>query len=66
MFTDNDKDRINLKDTVADQCQLEKYESRLKEGDLTAVSRVIESGQLNIDDIVSEVKSWAMSDFLRI
>jgi hypothetical protein len=45
---------------------VEEYASKLKEGDLTAVSRFVESGQINIDAAVIEVASSIVSDFLNI
>ncbi len=40
------------------------YVCSLKQGDLRAVDRFIESGRIHIDAIVSEVSSCAVCDFL--
>ncbi len=45
---------------------MEEYASRVKEGGLTAVSRFVESGQINIDAAVMEVTSSIVSELLRI
>ena len=57
---------IELSSIINELAGIEEYVCSLKEGDLMAVSRFIESGQIHVDAAVSEVSSWTVSDFLRI
>ncbi len=62
----NKVDDTRLKRVRRDLLEVEEYASKVKEGDLTAVSRFVESGQITIDAAVMEVTSSTVSDFLRI
>ena len=62
----NKVDDTRLKRVPWDLLEVEEYTSRVKEGDLTAVSRVVESGQINIDAAVMEVASSIVSDLLEV
>ena len=55
---------IELSSIIYQLAGVEEYMCSLKEGDLMAVSRFVESGQIHIDAAVSKVSSWTMSDFL--
>ncbi len=57
---------IELRSIIYQLAGVEKYICSLKRGDLSAVSRFFETGQIHIDAAVSEVSSWTESDFLRI
>ena len=57
---------IELSSIIYQLAGVEEYLSSLKRGDLTAVSRFVESGRIHIDAAVSEVSSWTVSDFLSI
>ena len=46
---------IELSSIIYQLAEVEEYMCSLKEGDLTAVSRFVESGQIHIDAAVSEV-----------
>ena len=62
----NTVDDTRLKRARRNLLEVEEYASRVKEGDLMAVSRFVESGQITIDAAVMEVTSSIVSDFLRI
>ena len=57
---------IELSSIIYQLAGVEEYVSSLKRGDLTAVSRFVESGRIHIDAAVIEVCSSIVSDFLRI
>ena len=57
---------IELSSIIYKLAGVEEYVSSLKRGDLTAVSRFVESGRIDIDAAVIEVCSSTVSDFLRI
>ncbi len=60
----NKVDDTRLKRARRNLLEVEEYASRVKEGDLTAVSRFIESGQIHVDAVVMEVTSSIVYDFL--
>jgi hypothetical protein len=57
---------IELSCIIYQLAGVEEYVRSLKEGDLLAVSRFVESGRIHIDAAVSEVSSLIVSEFLRI
>ena len=57
---------IEVSSIIYQLAEVEEYMCSLKRGDLLAVSRFVESGQIHIDAAVSEVSSWTVSDFLSI
>ncbi len=57
---------IELTSIINQLAGVEEYMCSLKRGDLSAVSRFVESGQIHIDTAVSEVSSWTVSDFLKV
>jgi hypothetical protein len=57
---------VELSSIIYKLAGVEEYVSSLKQGDLMAVSRFVESGRINIDAAVIEVCSSILSDFLRI
>ncbi len=57
---------IELSSIINQLAGIEEYMCSLNRGDLTAVSRFVESGQIHIDAAVSEVSSWTVSDFLEV
>ncbi len=57
---------IELSSTIYQLAGVEEYVCSLKRGDLMAVSRFVESGQIHIDAVVSVVSSWTVSDSLDV
>ena len=66
LLVGNKVDDTRLKRARRDLLEVEEYASRVKEGDLTAVSRFVESGQITIDAAVMEVSSSIVSDLLEV
>ncbi len=57
---------IELSSIINQLAGVEEYICSLKRGDLSAVSRFVQTGQIHIDAAVSEVSSLTVSDFLSI
>ena len=53
---------IELSSIIYQLAEVEEYMCSLKEGDLTAVSRFVESGQIHIDAALSKVSVWLPED----